>query len=415
MIEKIPALVSAGLVVLAAMAPLLMPWGYWWGLVALLAAGSVQRLGDASSLTGVPDRYRASRLLCGALLLYAVAEALAAHQYDGWAVAWPVVAAGVLATLVWWVGRRLVLPAAWVWAGFAVAGVGTGVWSLWQALVGGVARAHGHAPLHAIIFGNLALLSGLLCVAGLGWVWHQRTLGQASLRWWLLLLAGACGGVLASLLSGTRGGWIALPLALLVFYRGYICHWPVRWRWSVLVAMVALVAGLYGFPQIGVQARTDAAVAEAQDYLAGEARGSVGMRLEMYRGAGLLILAQPWQGVGHQGYQPAMQALVEEERLPPGLGRYWHAHNELLDAWVRRGVLGLIAVLALYVVPLGLFSRRLGHANLGRRAVAVGGLLIPVAFIDFGITYAFFAYPVGVAVYASWLLLLWQCELSIKM
>jgi len=42
--------------------------------------------------------------------------------------------------------------------------------------------------------------------------------------------------------------------------------------------------------------------------------------------------------------------------------------------------------------------------------VAVGGLLIPVAFIDFGITYAFFAYPVGVAVYASWLLLLWQCE-----
>jgi len=42
----------------------------------------------------------------------------------------------------------------------------------------------------------------------------------------------------------------------------------------------------------------------------------------------------------------------------------------------------------------------------------VAGLLLPVTFIDFGLSYAFFAYPVGILVYGSWLALLLAFSVS---
>lgn len=398
---------AGGCVAFAVAAPLLLPLGDWWALAALLVCGLLLLTADRPLVASSPIAFR---LMIGALIAFTLAEALAATWHRNWPEAWPMVAIGALAVLTWCCWSRLVIPLASLWLGFALAGIGAGGWALWQSLVADATRADGHAEMHAILFGNLGLLSGLLCFAGLAWVWHQRTAGNLQRWWWWLLGAGACGGLLASLLSGTRGGWIAMPLALLVFYRGYAYRWPLVWRGSALFGLAAFVALAYAIPQTGVQLRVDAAIDETQDYQAGDARGSVGMRLEMYRGAGMLILEQPWLGRGHDGYQPAMQALVDEERLPPGLGRYWHAHNDLLDAWVRRGLLGLLAVVALYALPLWHFSRRLRDTLPAQRSAAVAGLLIPVAFIDFGLSYAFFAYPVGIAVYACWLLLFWRAS-----
>ncbi|APX93249.1 hypothetical protein BWR19_10070 [Halomonas sp. 1513] len=404
------------LVTVLAAAPVLVPFGYWLALAVLLAWGLAVRWRGQPPYSVPPTAEQAGAAqphgawLGAALLCFALGEALAGYWHTDWLAAWPTLAAGALAALSWALGRRLVIPLGCVWAGFALGGMGAGGWALWQALVDGAWRANGHAPLHAIFFGNVALLSGLLCLAGLGWVWSRRGEGERLVGWWLLMLAGAAGGLLASVLSGTRGGWIALPLALLVFYRGYLRGWAPRWRWACAAIVLSLLLAVYATPQTGVQNRVSEAREEVHDYLAGNARGSVGTRLEMYRGAGLLILDQPYLGLGHQGYQPRMQALVEAERLPAGLDRYWHAHNELLDAWVRRGLLGLVAVLALYLVPLWHFSRQLSTGDPARRATAVAGMLIPVAFIDFGLSYAFFAYPVGIAVYAVWLALFWRAS-----
>ena len=65
--------------------------------------------------------------------------------------------------------------------------------------------------------------------------------------------------------------------------------WSARWRWLTVGAVALLLAGLYLTPQSGVQQRVGVAMEEAADYLAGEPNGSVGARLEMYRGALLLI------------------------------------------------------------------------------------------------------------------------------
>ena len=378
--------------------PLLLPKGYWLApLPLLLVAGFAwqQR----------PVRYAMTwpqRLAVAALLGFAASELLAlqgegaAGRAPSTAVA-ALLAAALVVALAW---RRP--PLAWWWAGLAASAGSGGLWALWQAGVEGARRANGHGEVNAILFGNLALLSGLLCLAGLGWAWQQRR----RLPWLVALLLGAIGGLLASALSGTRGGWLALPLAALVFYRAYLRGWPPRWRWLTIAGVGLVLASLYLAPQSGVQQRVGVAMDEASDYLAGEPRGSVGARLEMYRGAAMLIVESPWRGVGHGGYAKAMGELVEQGRVAPGMDRYWHAHNDPLDAWVRRGLPALLALLALYLLPLWVFTPRLMASDPETRSLAVAGLLLPVTFIDFGLSYAFFAYPVGILVYGGWLALL---------
>ena len=51
----------------------------------------------------------------------------------------------------------------WLWGGVALGAIGAGSLALWLKLVEGVARASGF--LHAIQFGNLSMLMGVLCFA----------------------------------------------------------------------------------------------------------------------------------------------------------------------------------------------------------------------------------------------------------
>ncbi|MCC5881599.1 MAG: O-antigen ligase family protein [Halomonas sp.] len=381
--------------------PLLMPFGYWLALVAVLMWTTMtgwRRVPGVLTLT-----WQRNGWLLAVLLGFGVVELLMGvwHQELGRALPMAAAAWGA-ALLLLTLGRRPPVLAAW-WAGLAVAGLGAGGWALYQRVFEAAARASGHAPLHAILFGNLSLLAGLLCLAGIGWAWGRPHRGT----WVTLLVAGAVGGVLSSVLSGTRGGWLALPLALVLFYRGYLYRWQPIWRVGILAGVLAAMVAAYAVPQSGVQPRVDAAVSEGQDFLSGEVRGSVGLRLEMMRGAGLLILERPWLGHGHEGYRPGMQRLVEEGRLAAGVEHFWHAHNELLDAWVRRGLPGLAMVLALYLMPLWLFAGRLRASDPVHRSLAVAGMLLPVTFMDFGLSYPFFAYPVGMLVYGSWLTAIW--------
>src|SRR5699024_2829187 len=103
----------------------------------------------------------------------------------------------------------------WLWLGLGIGAIAACIWSGYQKFFLDIQRAGGYT--NAIQYGNLAMLMGVWCVAGLGWA-HTQTHCR---RWQLLLVVGALCGVLASLLSGSRGGWIGLPVVLWVLYRAY--------------------------------------------------------------------------------------------------------------------------------------------------------------------------------------------------
>ena len=345
-------------------------------------------------------------------------------KQDGWVIATLVAYALVSMLEAWWDGQGsrgfdkpsrfiLAIPAllwvlryppklVYVWGGIALGAISAGTWGGWQKLVEGVGRAQGHT--HVIQFGNLSMLLGVLCMAGLGWAVLQRHRGV----WVALLLAGAAGGVMGSLFSGSRGGWVGFPIVLLVLYRAYGTQLSTSWKVAAMSAV--LIGGLtvYAVPQMGVQARVHQAFNDVALYVSGENRStSVGSRFEMWRGAAQLIQEKPLMGWGSNGYADAMADLGEAGVISAEAARYGHAHNEFIDAFAKRGLLGLAVLLALYLVPMRLFARHLQASHLTTRAVATAGVLLPVTFMDFGLTQVFMEHNSGVMMYAFMLAVLW--------
>ncbi|MBZ5486437.1 ligase, partial [Halomonas aquamarina] len=108
-----------------------------------------------------------------------------------------------------------------------------------------------------------------------------------------------------------------------------------------------------------------------------------------------------------QGYVQAMQELGQQGVIDSKAAQYGHAHNEFIDAFAKRGVLGLLVLLALYLIPMRLFANQLQAQNLATRALATAGVLLPVTYIDFGLSQAFLTHNSGVMMYAFLLVVLW--------
>ena len=96
-----------------------------------------------------------------------------------------------------------------------------------------------------------------------------------------------------------------------------------------------------------------------------------------------------------------------------------HAHNEWLDMFAKRGLLGVLALALFYAVPGGLFWRALRDtagaatsATKARRAAALCGLIGVVGFLGFGMTQVMFAHNNGNLMYllttSLWLAVCWH-------
>ncbi len=374
----------------------------------------------------VPSGYSvgAVMLLLGSIILLIKRPPLGMIRRDWLVIAAMLAYAAVSMLEVWWDGQSssgfdkpsrflLAIPAmllvmayppklSYLWAGLAIGAIGAGSWAGWQKLVEGEWRAGGYT--HVIQFGNLSMLMGILCLAGLGWAWVQ----QRRMPWLALLLVGALMGILGSLFSGSRGGWVGFPFVLLVLYQGYGRYLSAMFKGSVLVGLVASALLMYLLPQTGVEARFHEALNDVSLYVSGESQvTSLGARFEMWKGGLQLILEKPFIGWGDNGYQTGMQALVDKGVVHPVVTQYGHPHNEFINAWAKRGLVGLVVLLALYLIPMKFFARQLDSSDFELRSLALAGVLLSVAYIDFGLSQAFLSHNSGVMMYAFLLAVLW--------
>lgn len=279
---------------------------------------------------------------------------------------------------------------------------GAGLLALWQVLGLGEPRAFGYT--NAIQFGNLALLLGLWSAV---WAWQvRRQMGAPrstsfSKSWyvpWLGWLA-ALLGLTASVASGSRGGWLALPLLVLVLlWRGTAAQ-----RLRALAAAVIASLLLLALPP--VQERVQLAWQEYQSPRMDNT--SVGLRLSFWQLARELGEANPWLGVGQVGYEQAQREAVAQHRMPSQAIEFNHAHNEWLDMLAKRGMLGVVSLALFYAVPALLLGRQLRSATRQmpdpqasvRQAAALCGLCTVLGFVLFGLTQVMFAHNSGNIMY----------------
>jgi O-antigen ligase len=255
--------------------------------------------------------------------------------------------------------------------------------------------------LNPIHFGDFSLALGVLSAAALNW-WRKDSVPVRVLK-----VAGLFAGLAASLVSGARGGWIAIPVvAVLILWergRGKSMHWKVL----MPVAIVALLALVYGTSGT-VRERIEMVSSDLTQYTHGNRDTSVGIRLQLYDVACELIGRNPVLGLGGDGFRDEMHAMARQGALTPIAAQFGEGetHNQLLAYLVNYGIVGGIALLAIYVVPAVFFASRLKSASATARRTALMGLSFVVMFFVFGLTVETFDLKSQVSAYATLLAML---------
>jgi len=268
--------------------------------------------------------------------------------------------------------------ARYFWLGLSLGTIGAAIIAIWQTTVTDLDRAVGLTH-HAITFGDLALAMGLMALCGLSEFRHTKY----SL---LPVLALLC-GLVASILSASRGGWLALLLVLVPLMRfgREIYGKRLLLACGVTIALFVLAIAI---PHTGVAHRIWLAIDEVQRWFAlNDATTSVGIRLELWKAAWTMFSEHPVLGVGRDEFDAALHAMADAGLLQqsPAL-TYSSAHNDVLHTLATGGIVDFLLLIALYAAPLTMFSRLLRAPEKGQRPLAMAGVLLVLSFIGFGLT-----------------------------
>lgn len=337
------------------------------GLLLLALVGLAYRFAGWSPDTKTP-------LLVKALLVYAgVLTAVNFYHGVSWG-AYHIPLAIVLATpFVWLIQSDGIEPefAYWGAMGGALVGVVAAVET------GGLDGVRSGGLFNPIIFGGFGLI---LATVSLGAFWFKPRVISAPV-WSLLVVLCALAGMASSLLSGSKSGWIGMPILLLLL-------WPIvrslfrgrpKTSWAV-AAVVAFVTAqvLWHGPIVG---RVIDAFDGALAYFNGGGQvteGSVGPRLELWRYGLSSITEHPLMGLGRDGLVVDLHQKALAGEYAPLLAKLQTMHNEFLDAWVTYGLFGFLATVGVYV---SLFwqahvARRLGQHGIATVAVGLGVVML---------------------------------------
>ncbi len=377
---------------------LVVPSGYSFG-AGLLLAGSAA----FPWLANRPHARREDYLLIAVFALYFLVQSLINLVHDEPLRVYDLPTRFVLAIPVLFLLRAYPPEPGAFWSGVALGAIAAGLLSLWDVLYLGSPRAIGFS--NATRYGNVSMLLGILCFAGLGWAATERY----ARRWGLLLVCGALFGILAAVFSATRSSWVALLvcLAILYFFRA-----RVSGNRATLIGfclLLVILATLYFVPRTGVQERVTAAISEVRQYVdAGNASTSVGARLEMWRMGLGLFSEKPWIGWGRSGYKEKVKQLVADEQVAPIVAEHLHTHNEFIDSLAKKGVPGLLSVLLLFFGPMWLFVQRYRFEGTLSRPFALAGILVCVSYAVIGLTQVSLLYNGEVTILAFLLTVLWS-------
>lgn len=299
--------------------------------------------------------------------------------------------------------RRLKPNPAALPIGLSIGAIAAFALALLQVVSQEMDRARGY--WHMLVFGNLALTAGLLPLLCLEARWFHE-------RFQALAIVGALSGLMASLLSGSRGGWLALPLFWLIWWRsrrprvgGHAP--PDRRMLALLVVCAAAMTVVFG---PFVAKRFQQAGQDIAAYRAGKIETSLGMRFEMWSAALDMSLEHPLTGVGPWRFGAALAERVEQGSLPRALLEFEHAHNEFLNLLATQGLPGLLAFLVGYG-GLALYFLRQRRVRRNREApLASMGLAMVGMFTIFGLSEVMFAHRISYLLFPVLIGLCWGCQ-----
>lgn len=201
-------------------------------------------------------------------------------------------------------------------------------------------------------------------------------------------------------LSGSRGVLPGLGMVLLMLLVGGSSKH--RWRRLGVAAGISasLLVALWTVPWLSSQFRLDGIHADVSGYTRGQVDQPISARVALLAVAWEAFLEAPLAGVGIDGFK----AQVDNSRYCLHAPRHFcdleHAHNDIAQWGSTMGVPGVIAVLAVYLVPLIASTKQVRRSALDA-PVGPGwaaGMLV-TAFVTSGMTQSMFSHALTTSAY----------------
>jgi O-antigen ligase len=268
------------------------------------------------------------------------------------------------------------------WFGTAVGAIGGGLITIHRQFILGL-PFDDIGYIHHIRFGDISLVLGGIAATGLPY--FRR------FRWgYLVPISALVFGIMGSILSGARGGWPAIPILLYCLYRQNFNAFrtvPTKIRGAIL--LMGLLAAVLFFHGGGLE-RANAAISDLKQYQLGQRATSVGLRFELWKVAGQTFISHPILGGGKTGFISTTQEMASLKIIDKTTEDHDHAHNDFLDTLAKRGLLGFVTLLIIFIVPLRQFIRTLQQGNEFQKPYGMAGLILTACFSVFCLTETMF-------------------------
>ncbi|ERI32568.1 MULTISPECIES: O-antigen ligase family protein [Alcaligenes] len=258
-----------------------------------------------------------------------------------------------------------------IWVCFALASL-SALWII-PAQYGGPlhdGRIYGYTG--AIQFGNIALSLACFCLVAF---LSQLSQAQRSTPILLVSLLGCLAGFLLSLLAGSRGGWIALPVVFLILSYVYLPKQHFR-RGMMILSLAAALSASILWQTDTIQSRIALAQHDIEQFEAGNSNTSIGARFAIWQANWKLIQERPLSGWSYQQHEQALTELVRTGQADAVVLNLANSHNNYIETWVDLGLSGLLLQILLLLYCFYGFIRRVHASEPHTRAYAVCGSIV---------------------------------------
>lgn len=123
---------------------------------------------------------------------------------------------------------------------------------------------------------------------------------------------------------------------------------------------------------------------------------SVGARLELWKAAFLMGLEKPLTGWGDKEITNGKIELINKGISDEYIMTFSHAHNDFLETWARRGVIGVIGLIIIYTMPIYLLklARSFTTTKISD-CLLITGVIIYLGYFISGLTSVFFTFVIS--------------------
>ncbi|MFC4475133.1 O-antigen ligase family protein [Comamonas denitrificans] len=267
--------------------------------------------------------------------------------------------------------------------GIAIGAVLSGLVAIYQSQT--IGRAEGFT--NAVRFGNIGMMMFLICLtASLSKYFSNKER--------IFYLITGIFGLITSILSLSRGGWLILliiPTILLLLIKN---------RKIKILSLVISIPLIFAFASVPpVEKRIDQAKDEVIGYINNRdnyIETSIGARLEQWKTAFLMGLEKPLSGWGDQELKNGKVQFIEQGISDPSIMNYHHAHNDFLEQWARRGIIGVFTLIIIYTAPIYLLRSSTKKINdQESRFFIITGIIIYFGYFISGLTSVFFTFVIS--------------------